>query len=102
MKDKEVDGHKLYVRPALRKEERKSELMHETFKYKNSKKRCNLYVKGFPNTTTEEDVRALFSKYGEIESLKLVPAKDQHSPFAFVCYKTPDQASIAKNHLTQQ
>ncbi len=34
MSDKEVDGHKLYVRPALRKEERKSEFMHETFTIK--------------------------------------------------------------------
>ena len=100
--DREVDGHKLYVKPALRKEERKNELMHDTFKFKNSKKRCNLYVKGFPSSTTEEDLRELFTKYGEIESLKLFPAKDQHSPFAFVCYKTPDQASTAKNQLTQQ
>ncbi len=79
----------------MSEEERKTELMHETFKYKNSKKRCNLYVKGFPATTTEEDLRALFSKYGEIDSLKLFPIKDQKSPFALVCYKTPDQASTA-------
>jgi len=100
MDGREIDGHKLYVKPALRKEERKTELMHETFKYKNSKKRCNLYVKGFSANTTEEDLRALFAKYGEIESLKLFPIKDQKSPFAFVCYKTPDQASTAKAQLT--
>ena len=102
MDGREFDGHKLYVKAALRKEDRKTELMHETFKYKNSKKRCNLYVKGFPASTTEEDLRALFAKYGEIESLKLFPIKDQKNPFAFVCYKTPDQASTAKAQLTQQ
>ena len=90
MDGREFDGHKLYVKAALNKEERKTELMHETFKYKNSKKRCNLYVKGFPASTTEEDLRALFAKYGEIESLKLFPIKDQKNPFAFVCYKIAD------------
>ena len=95
------DGRRLYVKPALKKGERERELMHETFKYKNSKKRCNLYVKGFPVTTTEQDLNALFAKYGDIESLKLFPAKDQKSPFAFVCFKTPDQASTAKTQLQQ-
>ncbi len=98
--DKEVEGCKLYVRPGLKKGERERELMHETFKYKNSKKRCNLYVKGFPSSTTEEDLRALFAKFGEVESLKLFPAKDNKQPFAFVCFKTPDQASQAKTTLS--
>ena len=31
----------LYVKPALKKQEREKELQHETLKYKNSKKRCN-------------------------------------------------------------
>lgn len=99
--DKEIDGLRLYVRPALKKGERERELMHETFKYKNSKKRCNLYVKGFPATTTHEDLETLFQRHGDIESLKLFPAKDNKSPFAFVCFKTPDQASTAKTQLNQ-
>lgn len=99
--EKDFGDKKLYVKPALKKGDRERELMHETFKYKNSKKRCNLYVKGFPVSTTEQDLLALFAKYGEIESLKLFPAKDQKSPFAFVCFKTPDQASTAKTQLSQ-
>lgn len=51
MDGRDFEGQKLYVREALKREARKNELMHETFKYKNSKKRCNLYVKGFPSTT---------------------------------------------------
>ena len=98
LNDKEFEGMKLYVRPGLKKGER--ELMHETFKYKNSKKRCNLYVKGFPVSTTEQDLMNLFAKFGEIESLKLFPAKDNKQPFAFVCFKTPDQASQAKTTLS--
>ena len=41
---------KLYIRHALSKKEREEEKLQETIRYKNSKKRCNLYVKNFPNT----------------------------------------------------
>jgi len=61
MNEKEFGGKKLYVKPALKKSEREKELQHETLKYKNSKKRCNLYVKNFHPDTTEEDLRNLFS-----------------------------------------
>jgi RNA recognition motif-containing protein len=61
-----VEGKTLYVRPALKKSERLKELQHETYKYRASIKRCNLYVKNFDNETTEEDLKALFSEYGEI------------------------------------
>jgi RNA recognition motif-containing protein len=86
----------LYVHPALKKEERLKELEHETLKYKSSKKRCNLYVKGFSNET-EQDLRNVFGQFGEIESCRVFEAKDNKSPYAFVCYKTPDQAQAAKN-----
>ena len=76
MNDKQIGDTRLYVRPGLKKGERERELQHETFKYKNSKKRCNLYVKGFPATMTEPDLQTLFSKFGDIESLKLFPQKD--------------------------
>jgi len=91
------NGKLLYCKPALKKSEREKELAHETLKYKNSKKRCNLYVKNFSAETTEEDLRNLFQHYGEIESLKLFGQKDNKSPFAFVCFKTPDTASQVKN-----
>jgi RNA recognition motif-containing protein len=101
MDNKEIGGKQLYVKPALKKNEREKELAHETLKYKNSKKRCNLYVKGFTAETTEEDLKNLFSSYGEIESLKLFGQKDQKLPFAFVCFKTPDHASQVKSAQLQ-
>lgn len=101
MDNKDFGGKPLYVKPALKKSEREKELQHETLKYKNSKKRCNLYVKNFLPETTEEDLRNLFSHYGEIESLKLFSQKDNKSPFAFVCFKTPDTASQVKNAQLQ-
>ena len=39
----------------------------------------------------------MFGQFGEIESLRVFEAKDGKSPYAFVCYKTPDQAQAAKN-----
>jgi len=101
MDGKEIAGKQLYVKPALKKHEREKELQHETLKYKNSKKRCNLFVKGFSNETTEDDLRQLFGNYGEIESLKLFSQKDNKMPFAFVCYKTPDTASNVKQQQLQ-
>jgi RNA recognition motif-containing protein len=71
MNNKVISGKILYVNEALKKSDREKELAHETLKYKNSKKRCNLFVKNFLTETTEEDLTNLFSGYGEIESLKL-------------------------------
>ena len=60
-------------------------------RYKNSKKRCNLYVKNFPPTTTEEELRAFFERAGEIESIRLFK-KEEEAVYAFVCYKKPEDA----------
>jgi len=51
---KQIDGQELYVKEALKKEERQIEKTKEMLRYKNSKKRCNLYVKNFPANTTKE------------------------------------------------
>jgi RNA recognition motif-containing protein len=102
-KEKEVDGHELYVAEALKK----SQLAKEIYKFKNSKKRCNLFVKGFPEDITEEKLREFFNgvtgQPDAIESLKL--EKDKNNPaiakFAFVCFKSPDIAITVKNKLNQ-
>lgn len=47
---------KLYVRPALNKQQREQEKLADTIRYKSSKKRVNLYVKNFPNNWTEEQL----------------------------------------------
>jgi len=54
------DEHTLYCKAFLNKEERAIEKEQEKRRYKNSKKRCNLYVKNFPKTYKEEDLRNLF------------------------------------------
>jgi len=51
-----------------------------------------LYVKGFDAKETEESLKNLFSSFGEIESIRVFEATEGKSPYAFVCYKTPDTA----------
>jgi RNA recognition motif-containing protein len=58
------NGLKLYVKAALSKDERQAEKEREKLRYKNSKKRCNLYVKNFPAETNEQQLRELFSPFG--------------------------------------
>jgi len=90
---------RLYVKEALKKSDREAERLRDTIKYKNSKKRCNLYVKGFPENVTEEDLRQIFEEFGEIESLRLHPTDKEKKLYAFVCFKKPDEASSAKEKL---
>jgi RNA recognition motif-containing protein len=82
----------------LKKEDREAEKKREQLRFKNSKKRCNLYVKNFPPTTTEAELRQYFEKYGEIESVKVFP-KEGDALYAFVCYKSPDHAAMAKQQI---
>merc|ERR1712110_1000698 len=79
--------------------DREAERLRDTIKYKNSKKRCNLYVKGFPENCTEEDLRHTWEPFGEIESLRLHPTDKEKKLYAFVCFKKPDEASSAKEKL---
>lgn len=100
MNTKEIeDGKKLYVSEALKK----NQLAKEIFKFKNSKKRCNLFVKGFAPDTSKEDLMQYFvqlSEKGEdsIESLKLEMEKNDptKAKYAFICFKTPDEANSVK------
>jgi len=93
------DGKKLYVQPALNLCKRQEQKLRETIKYKNSKKRCNLYVKNFDPKATEENMTEIFKEFGEIESVKLFPEGDCDKAYAFVCFKTPDQAQTALSTL---
>jgi len=56
----EDDTPALYVKAALNKDDRMAEKAKEMIRYKNSKKRCNLYVKNFPPTTTKEELEQHF------------------------------------------
>ena len=70
MNEKEFDGQKIYVAEALKKQQ----LDKEILKFKNAKKRCNLFVKGFPPDTDEAKLTEFFEGLTHpkaIESLRL-------------------------------
>jgi RNA recognition motif-containing protein len=92
---------KLYCREALKKADRELEKTREMLRYKNSKKRCNLYIKNFDPSMGEEELVAKFKDYGEIEKVKMFKDDKQKNVYAFVCYKTPDAATNAKNALNR-
>lgn len=72
----------------------------ETIRYKSSKKRVNLYVKNFPASWGEEEIRQEFGKYGELENVRLEAKKNEPgNQYAFVCYKQPDSCATAKQHM---
>lgn len=98
----ETEGMKLYVRSAMKAKDRELEKTRDTLKYKTSKKRCNLYVKNFPNTWSEDNLKTLFSRFGEIEKIKVNKPERSNAVYAFVCYMTPDAASQAKQTLHNQ
>jgi len=99
MNDREIDGIKLCVKHALKKAERDIEKIRDTIRYKASKKRCNLYVKNFPNSYTRDDLMNLFKQYGEIENIRLEHGQNTKNAFAFVCFKEPTDANKAKQNL---
>lgn len=99
LQDKDMgNGLKLYIRPFLNKQQREQEKFQETIRYKNSKKRCNLYVKNFPVNWTETELTNLFKSFGEIENVKLEKGQANNT-YGFVCFKKPDACSLAKQNL---
>jgi polyadenylate-binding protein len=62
-----------------------------------STKFTNLYVKNFPIPNFDENnLMRIFSKYGEITSVKIVrDENNQPKGFGFVCFKTSESARAA-------
>lgn len=60
-----------------------------------------IYVGNLSFNTTEEDLKTEFSKYGEVEEIRLISDMEtgRSKGFAFITYKTSDavEASCAKN-----
>ena len=107
--DKDIEGNegqKIYVQPAIPSDQRQAQVQREQQRFKNSKKKCNLFVKNFPNEYTEENLRELFGKFGVIESIKISKSKpEENKQFgarAFVCFQSPDSAQQARANLHQQ
>lgn len=99
---------------ALKKKERVKRLkaLYEKIKrsIKEKYKFCNLYVKNLPDNFSDEKLRELFAKYGEIRSCKTVKKelftsylgiKRSTKVFGYVCFFEAAQAREAKTKLNE-
>jgi polyadenylate-binding protein len=53
----------------------------------------NLYIRGFPNTLTENDLKNIFSQYGQVISVGKMEYNGR--AFGFVCFSSPLEAKLA-------
>ena len=114
MSDKKLnpsDETGLYVDFLQRRSERKRMLTTKigdiNNKLNQEYKNCNLYVKNLPYDLTEEKMKEIFSKSGEVKSVKIskfllvTKVKDKFEEFltshgyGFVCYTTEEGAKKA-------
>jgi polyadenylate-binding protein len=101
---KEINGKKLFVSRAQKKEERERELREkfDAFKAERQKKYAgvNLYVKNLADTVDEKKLQAEFAKFGAITSLKIMTDdKKKSRGFGFVCFSSPDEATKAVTEM---
>ncbi len=54
----------------------------------------NIYVGNLPWSSTEEDVRAEFEKYGEVISVKLINDRETGRPRGFGFVEMEDQGAL--------
>jgi polyadenylate-binding protein len=57
---------------ALKKDERAKEIRKQTERYKRSMLKLNLFFKDFPDDSTDEELRAHFERFSEVNNIKVV------------------------------
>lgn len=89
-----LNGKKVYVGRFIPRKEREKELGEK------AKLFTNVYVKNFGEDLTEEELRAMFEKYGKITSYKIMSKDDGKSKgFGFVAFESPEAAENAVEAL---
>ena len=120
MNDKIIANSKigLYVDLLQKKSERKriltSKIGDINNKLNQEFKNCNLYIKNLPYDLTDEKLKEIFEKYGEVKSVKIskfilvTKIKDelkeieQSRGFGYVCYTNPESATKAIEDLNEK
>lgn len=107
LNDKDINGKKLFVGRAQKRNEREDELRRSFEQAKMEKlakwQGVNLYVKNIDDDWDDERLRAEFEPYGTITSIKVMrDEKSTSKGFGFVCYSTPDEATKAIAELNNK
>eukprot|EP00803_Ostreobium_quekettii_P005470 evm.model.scf_2620EXC.1 EVM.evm.TU.scf_2620EXC.1 scf_2620EXC:16544-18085(+) len=100
MHGRAVDGKRLYVARAQKKEERKQALrqkyMAEKIERAERYRDRNVYVKGLHEDTDDAGLLAVFSRFGPVVSHRVMRHKDGESRrFGFVCFAAAEDARRA-------
>ncbi|GLB33502.1 putative PAB1 protein [Lyophyllum shimeji] len=98
--DTELNGKKLFVARAQKREERAEELRkaHEQAKLEklNKYQGVNLYIKNLEDDMDDDKLRAEFEPFGTVTSCKVMRDERGISKgFGFVCFTTPEEATKA-------
>lgn len=89
-----LNGRKVYVGRFIPRKEREKELGEK------AKLFTNVYIKNFGEDLSEEELRAMFEKYGRITSYKIMSKDDGKSKgFGFVAFEDPEAAERAVAEL---
>jgi polyadenylate-binding protein len=87
-----------YIQKGQKKEEREEELRKtfERLSMQGQNYKRNLYVTNIPEGFGRDEVLLVFKEFGSIISLSVNPdSLNSHKQYAYVCYATPEEASIA-------
>ena len=111
----EKDGakNKLSVQIYQTQFEHKQFLFNKSMKMKQTKAKCNLIIKNIPLTAKEEDLEKVFSKFGEITSIRIQKDKIENKDnkdkielvskgFGFVSFDKPEDAKKALEEMDQK
>ena len=111
----EKDGvkNKLLVKLYQTQFEHKQFLLNQSIKMKETKSKCNLFIKNIPLTAKEEDLEKVFSKFGEITSIRIQKDKIENKDnkdkielvskgFGFVSFDKPEDAKKALEEMDQK
>jgi polyadenylate-binding protein len=114
----ESDELPLYVDLLQKKSERKrilaNKISENNNKLNQENKNCNLYVKNLPRELTEEKMKEIFSKVGEVKSVKkdkyILQTKEngkdveyvESRGFGYVCYTNEEDAKKAIEEFNEK
>ena len=72
---REINGNKLMAKLFQTKYEHKQYLQNSTKRINEQNANCNLYIKNIPLTAKEEDLNKIFSKFGNVISVRIEKSK---------------------------
>ena len=111
--EKDDKKNKLSVQIYQTQFEHKQFLLNQSMKMKETTAKCNLYIKNIPLTAKEEDLEKVFSKYGEITSIRIQKDKIENKDnkdkielvskgFGFISFDKPEEAKKALEEMDQK